>query len=329
MEKIARKKLIPTRNNDSHTVYDTLYEWLMSGDPSIRFQTSKDLLEGKKEDIRLHRMYIELEGWGKQLLDLQDADGTWGKSFVTPEFTSTIWSLTILRRIGLERDNQRAIKSATLLLDGLQSDGGIKFNIHEHSEVCISALVLAASSYFRNNDKRREAIFEYLIESQMDDKGWNCRWQEDATHSSFHTTLLVLEALREYSRVKKEQLSLINDLMSEGNEFLLIHNLFLSHKTGEIVDASMLEMVYPEHWRYDVLSALDYFQSINHPYDARFNSAIDLIKLRENDGYWFLDTVYEGEKYFEFEKTGEASRWITLKVMRVLKWWLKVSKFKN
>jgi len=149
------------------------------------------------------------------------------------------------------------------------------------------------------------------------------------THSSFHSTLLVLEALREYSKVKKEQLSLINDLMSEGNEFLLIHNLFLSHKTGEIVDPAMLETVYPEHWRYDVLSALDYFQSINHPYDIRFNSAIDLIKLRENDGYWFLDTIYEGEKYFEFEKIGERSRWMTLKVMRVLKWWMKVSKFKN
>jgi hypothetical protein len=323
------KKINTIQNIGTNTVYDSLTEWLMSGDPSIRFQTARDLLDGKKDDIRMHRMYIELEGWGKQLLDLQDADGTWGKTFVKPEFTATIWPLTILRRIGLERDNQRARNSAELLLGGLQSDGGIRFDTHENSEVCISAIVLANASYFRVNDKRRDAIFEYLIESQMNDKGWNCRWKDGATHSSFHTTLLVLEALREFSRVKKEQLSLINDLTAEGNEFLLAHSLFLSHNTGEVADNALLEMAYPEHWRYDVLSALDYFQSISHPYDIRFTAAIDLIKLRENDGFWFLDKIYDGDEYFVFENPGEASRWITLKVARVLKWWTKVSKFKN
>jgi hypothetical protein len=301
----------------------------MSGDPAIRFQTSRDLLDAKKEDVRIHRMYIELEGWGKQLLELQDADGTWNKTFAKPEFTATIWPLTILRRMGLERDNQRARNSAILLLEGLQSDGGIKFNNYDDSEVCISALVLSAASYFRITDKRRDAIFEYLIESQMDDKGWNCQWKSDATHSSFHTTLLVLEGLREYAVVKKEQLSLINDLMAEGNEFLLNHSLFLSHKTGDVADPALLEMAYPEHWRYDVLSALDYFQSINHPYDIRFNSAIDFVKLRENDGFWFLDLVHLGDNLIDFETPGEPSRWMTLKVMRVLKWWGKVSKFKN
>ena len=79
---------------------DALYDWLMSGDPSIRYQTQEDLLGGSKEDIRTNRMYIELEGWGKELLDLQDSDGTWANNFIEPEFTSTLWTLTLLRRLG-------------------------------------------------------------------------------------------------------------------------------------------------------------------------------------------------------------------------------------
>lgn len=311
-------------------MYDALYDWLMSGDPSIRYQTSEDLLESSKEDIRMNRMYIELEGWGNQLLDLQESNGTWANTYIDPEFTSTLWTLTLLRRIGLERDNQRASKGAILLLDGLQKDGGINyFDDVDQSEVCISAMVLAVTSYFRINDKRRDAIFEYLIESQMDDLGWNCKWTEQAKHSSFHTTLLVLEALREYARVKKEQLSLINTLQSEAHEFLLKHNLFLSHTTGEIADPKLLEFAHPQYWHYDVLSALDYFQSINHPYDERFILAIDSIKLREKDGLWYLDRVHPGETWFDMEQQDEPSRWITLKVMRVMKWWTKISKYKN
>ena len=326
----AEQKLISVNKKGSFTMYDALYDWLMSGDPSIRYQTLQDLLEGSKEDIRLNRMYIEIEGWGKQLLDLQESNGTWANTHVDPEFTSTLWTITILRRLGLERDNQRAIKAAKLLLNGLQKNGGISYPSEIiHNEVCISALVLAATSYFRMIDKKREAIFEFLIESQMDDFGWNCKWNEEAKNSSFHSTLLVLEALREFSRVKKEHLSLINKLQSEGQEFLLSHNLFLSLKTTEIEDMKFLDLVHPQHWHYDVLSALDYFQSINHPYDVRFNSAIDLIKLREKDGLWYLDKLHTGESWFIMEHPEAPSRWITLKVMRVLKWWLKISKFKQ
>ena len=47
-------------------------------------------------------------------------------------------------------------------------------------------------------DSRREQLVAYLLAEQMDDGGWNCRPDRGGTHGSFHTTINVVEGLRDY-----------------------------------------------------------------------------------------------------------------------------------
>ena len=55
-------------------------DWLIKGDPSIRWQVMKDLL-GKKERVyQIERNKISTEGWGKKLLSKQSNDGMWADS---------------------------------------------------------------------------------------------------------------------------------------------------------------------------------------------------------------------------------------------------------
>jgi hypothetical protein len=156
----------------------------------------------------------------------------------------------------------------------------------------------------------------------MLDGGWNCQSYRGATHSSFHTTISVLEGLYEYGIIYENQNGRIVEAQSRGREFLLVHKLFRSHRTGNIVNPAMTRFSFPPRWRYDILRALDYFQIAKAPRDERLTEAINIVeKRRRPDGRWLLQNRHSGKTYFELEKVGEASRWNTLRALRVLRWW--------
>ena len=313
-------------------VAEDVINWLLEGDPTIRFQTHRDLIESSIDDIEHERMFIEIgNGWALHFLELQDDDGRWGGDLVDPEWKATLWTLNLLREFGINYQLPHVKKpTLELLTEGIQSDGGINYFADvKESEVCLSALVLANLCYFRVQWPMRDSIFEFFIESQLDDGGWNCKWKKGATHSSFHSTFAVLTALEEFLKINKKHEALARDLQQQGNEFLLHHKLYKSHNTGKVVNLEMTESVYPTFWIYNVLVALDYFQRINYPYDERFEDAIDLIENKKNDGKWVLEGKMGGETWFDFEVEGQNSRWVTLISLRVLKWWRKISKYKH
>jgi hypothetical protein len=107
-----------------------------------------------------------------------------------------------------------------------------------------------------------------------------------------------------------------------GREFLLVHRLFRSHRSGEIIDPMFLRFSFPPRWHYDILRALDHFQTVGAPRDQRMAEAMDIVrKARREDGRWHLENRYRGKTYFELERLGGPSRWNTLRALRVLNWW--------
>ena len=77
------------------------------------------------------------------------------------------------------------------------------------------------------------------------------------------------------------------EAQSRGREFLLVHRLFRSHRTGKIVKPEMLRFVFPPRWHYDVLRGLDHFQDAAAPRDPRLADAIAVVEQRrQEDGRW-------------------------------------------
>ena len=76
---------------------------------------------------------------------------------------------------------------------------------------------------------------DHLLEEQMSDGGWNCQRDYGATHSSLHTTISVLEGLRLYELRLGRRARAIQAAQRRGREFLLVHRLFRSHRTGEVI----------------------------------------------------------------------------------------------
>ena len=105
-----------------------------------------------------------------------------------------------------------------------------------------------------------------------------------------------------------------------GLKFILEHQLCKSHRTGAIIDKKMLMLSYPPRWRFDILRALDYFQSAGIPFDNRMEFALDvLLKKRRKEGTWPVQNKHPGQVHFDMERPGRPSRWNTLRALRVLK----------
>jgi hypothetical protein len=183
-------------------------------------------------------------------------------------------------------------------------------------------MVLSILSYFAYDDERLDDITGHLLAQEMPGGGWNCRKPYGATHASVHSTISVLEGLRHYELHRGRNLRALRAAQRRGREFLLLHRLFRSHRTGEIINPVFLRLAFPPRWHYDILRALDHFRDVGAPRDARLSEAIDVLRTKMRpDGRWSLQHRYRGKTYFELESLGRPSRWNTLRALRVLEWW--------
>lgn len=305
-------------------VMDATTEWLLEGDAAIRWQVLRDLTSESANRVQNERSRVSSEGWGVRLLDAQDSGGTWGGGLYTPKWTSTTYTLLLLRRLGLEPGDERARRGAQLLLDRADwVEGGVSFwKTHRLAEICVNGMVLSIAAHFRVDDPRLDDIVALLVRRQLDDGGWNCDFRSDGRHSSFHTTISVLEALAVWIERHKESSSELWPSMERAWEFFAEHRLFRSHRTGEIIDPRWTRFSFPPRWYYDVLRGLDHLASCGAPVDDRYDEGIELVLSRRTAaGRWKLQNRHRGQKeHFSMEPVGTDSRWNTLRALRVLKW---------
>lgn len=303
-------------------------EWLLEGDPAIRWQVKRDLLDAPAREVEAERAKVATEGWGKALLGEQAADGSWGGGLYTPKWTSTFYTLLQVTAMGIGREHPQARAAAALLFEkGLCADGGIRLwgnhTIRETrdgrvGELCVTGMGLRMFSACLEDPREAGPAARCLTGSELADGGWNC--QRRSRHGSFHTTISVLEGLREWCLAVGSADA--EAAGAKGREFFLEHRMFRSHRTGEVVKEAMTRFTFPYHWHYDVLRGLDYFASVKAPRDERLAEAIELVHARRKpDGRWAMQNRYAGKEYFVMEANREPSRWNTLRALRVLRWW--------
>jgi hypothetical protein len=183
-------------------------------------------------------------------------------------------------------------------------------------------MFLNYACYFKANEEKLKSIIDYLFHQHMHDGGFNCTFNRSgAKHSSLHSTISVLEGILEYkSNGYNYRSNELNEVQKAAQEFILKHQLYISDRTGEIINKRFLAIPYPNRWYYNILRALDYFQYVNHPFDERMQRAIDVLLSKQNkDGTWNVQAKHPGQVHFEMEQAGKPSRWNTLRALRVLK----------
>ncbi|MCF8248159.1 MAG: hypothetical protein K9J37_23330 [Saprospiraceae bacterium] len=296
-----------------------MIQWLMEGDVSIQYQVQRDLFRNELPELQKR---IKNEGWGKAFLSKRNRDGHWGLKFYEPKWISTHYTLLDLKNLAIAQDVPEIQETIQLVLRKEKApDGGIKpIGATKQSDVCINGMFLNYASYFKSNADDLRSVVDFLLSQYMPDGGFNCESNRRAcVHSSLHSTLSVLEGILEYQENGYIYRLAELQLMAEtSREFILMHRLFKSDKTGAIIDKRMTMLSFPSRWRYDILRALDYFQKAAIAYDPRMDDALEILrKKRKAEGKWPLQCRHPGQVHFEMEAIGKPSRWNTLRALRV------------
>ncbi|CAN5168715.1 hypothetical protein BH18ACT5_BH18ACT5_01760 [soil metagenome] len=235
-----------------------------------------------------------------------------------PEWTSTTWTLQLLRDMGLDPASDEARRAIAPVREHSKWDHDGQDYFAGEVEPCINGKAVALGSYFGEDV---QGIVDRLLSEQLSDGGWNCEAERGSTRSSFNSTISVLDGLLEYERATGSSTE-VTAARERGEEYLLERQMFRRQSTGEVVDPDWTLFSFPTLWHYDVLWGLDYLRSAGVEADERVSEAVELVRTKQGeDGRWLLEHSHPGRVHFEMEEgDGKPSRWNTLRAMRVLDW---------
>ena len=303
-------------------------KWILDSDPAIRWQVMRDLTDEDPGTIAAERSRVATEGWGAKLLSLQSPAGHWGGPQEDRGLLITLYSLVALMDLGLDPASRQARKmidrvAKRLVFKPLNN----RPFLHGETEPCINGRILALGAYFHEPN---DALARLLLREQLEDGGWNCEAVEPSAkrplsrRSSFHTTICVLEGLLAYERAGRKSAA-VTKARKKGENYLIERGMFRSLRTGEVIDKRWLSFSFPTFWHYDVLRGLDYLRNAGTKPDNRLDEAIrTVIERRHQNGRWPLNLLHAEHIPLEMEtKIGSASRWNTLRALRVLRWFDK------
>jgi hypothetical protein len=320
---------------------DPVVQWLLQGDPAIRWQVLQDLLGASEAEVATERARVEHEGWGARLLALRAPDGLWADGAYVPgtaAFAAATaealaageppppWPWSDAGPAGAQIDGSGAEPgqpwTATywVLLDlcqlGVPSDSPV---MQETADLVArncrwecDGLPFFAGEVDCCINAGTILVGAYLgvdvvpmvrrlVADQMPDGGWNCWARTRPAPSSFASTLEVVDALLRWER-RTGGSGEVRRARWNGEEYLLRRGLFRSLRTGEVVNPQWGSFSYPPRWRYDLLKATEYFARRGGTPDPRLADAIERVRAkRRPDGPWLLENTHPGAVHFRFE----------------------------
>ena len=299
---------------------ESVIDWLLAGDPAIRWQVMRDLLDAPAETWEPERRRTAESGWVAELLGHSAPNGEWPKG----RWTDSTWTLLLLVACGLPEGHSSGRPAIERLLSrfmptGEDVDGGF---LLKRVDLCHLGFWLGLGAHFLEDDPRLPPLGRAVLSAQLEDGGWNChmRNRPATRHGSFHTTFNVLENLR---------IAAGHGIVPEGEfraaetraaEFMLSHRMYRSDRTGEVISERFTHLTYPWHWHYTVLRGLDYLRLTPAISDDRLADPIELLRdRRKPNGRWPLQKRIPGTLLVEMEKPGTESRWNTLRALRILR----------
>jgi hypothetical protein len=318
-----------------HAEDPNVIQWLLGEDqPAVRYGTLVDLLGRAETDpeVRSTRSRIARVGWAYDQLRQLGPKGFWEprepknlKEWIDflyyPKYGSTNWRALVLSDFGLDVATPGLRKVAEVLFEyKLRLSSPFNFYYEEACVVGNTARMMTRFGYA--DDLRIRKLYDWLIEDQRKDGGWDCS-------QGTLGTLDVWEPLAAFASLpKKKRSAKMNGAIARGAEFYLERRLFKEGRRYE----PWFRLHYPNHYYYDILVGLDVLTQLGFAADRRLRPALKILTdKRLRNGTWQIDRAHpdvlgpkaaqyqKGVKPLLVEQPGKPSKWLTLKALRVLK----------
>jgi hypothetical protein len=311
--------------------------WLLEPDnPSVRYFALRDLLDrpATDPDLRAARAAIMDSEPVRAILAARHTDGYWVKPGpgYSPKYTSTIWQILILADLGTGGAYERIRRSCEYLLSHTQaSSGGLSLATAPSRVIhCLNGnltFALLALGLPWQDERIQRAL------------DWEARaiLGEDVTFYTSGTTGPAFEcvanarlpcawgavkALKAFALLPPEaRTPRIQRAIDAGVEFMFSRDLARAdYPYQERISSDWFKFGYPLSYTSDILEALDVLAGLGHVRDPRLASAVEfMLSQQDAQGRWKLKHTLNGRMWIDIEQRGKPSKWVTLRVLRVLK----------
>lgn len=304
---------------------DGIVDWLLAAStPSIRMRALTDVLGCLPEEarVRRERRAILTSGPVPAILKSQTQTGSWKaeRSFYTPKYVSTHWSMLLLTELDVDPANPRYRKGAEYMLAATREVLERHRSAGATDWSCLWGNLLR---YAAAASRREDAQLELLIRQVCDDlehgpcycganDGRACAW-------GALRCLWGLAAVPRESRTPG-----VERAIEEGTGFLL-DDFRLEEADYPVRERGRrsplwFRLSFPLFYQADILFALRVLgelELLDHPGAA---GALDWLEERRGpDGRWHGGSPYRRRTYRVLGGREETDRWVSLHAARVLR----------
>jgi hypothetical protein len=324
--------------------------WLLEEDganPGVRYFALQGLL-GKAQDdpeVTRARRGVMSTGPVPVILDAQEPEGYWVKAGpgYFPQYRGTVWAVTMLGQLGADGADERIRKGCRYVLEhSIDKNGAFSMSaIPSQAILCLNGHLLASLLDLGwAGDDRVERALEWVARvvtgegvAPAEERGAPLHYLKSATcgpgfccgyNAKKPCAWGAVNVLRAFSKMPGDaRTPLIQRAIDAGLEFLLSKDPAVAAYpmgSGTKPSGNWFRFGFPLFWVTDVLENLAVLSSFGRGSDPRLSGAIDLVLSKQDQhGRWKMERSYNGKTLVDVEEKGKPSKWVTLRVLRVLK----------
>lgn len=314
--------------------------WLLEADPinpGVRYFALRDLLDQPPDDhdVRQAQAAVMATGPVPQILAAQAANGSWGTPADENGYGATPWQIMCLADLGADANDERVQSGCDYLLDTyLAATGAFAARmprpvpskaVHCHNGELIYALIRLG----RLDDPRLQGAIEWQARTITGTDA--VQYYKSGTAGPGFACGVNLgqpcgwgatKALRGLSAIPAAQRSeAVRRALAVGVEFLLSRDPAVAdYPYTARVSSSWFKFGFPLSYQSDLLETTAALVDLGYGRDPRLAHALQFILSKQDEqGRWRMERSFNSKMLVDIEEKGKASKWITLRALRVLK----------
>jgi hypothetical protein len=298
-----------------------VYEWLLEpSDPSVRYRTMTELLDGSEDDVEAlqAREQIPASQMATKILSKMHPDGYWlQKKPSTGEFlgdgteygayATTHFCLAYLAELGLDRQNPQVAKGAERYLNLQKEDG----DFFRHLSCLYAYNIRTYIMLGYRLDLRVQKSIDLMLTTERPDGGYLC----DLHEGKYKT-----KAVKSCIRGSAKALLAFSDLQEYWDhprclaliEYFLKRDVFF--RTSDLsmpINQDVTRTHFPITWRAGLVEMLYALSKMGYGEHAELNRAWEILESKHDaQGKCPLDWN-PTQALLKPGKRGEANKWVT------------------
>jgi hypothetical protein len=321
--------------------------WLLEpSTPAVRQAALRDLLDRRADDFDVvtSRHAAMAADPIASILAAQQPEGYWekpGAGYAT-KYRGTVWQLIFLDQLGADPSDERVGRACEYVLahsqtstGGFGASGTVRAEAPPPSAVihCLNGNLLRALIGFGwLDDPRVQGAIEWEA-SAITGEGIE-RWFSTGTsgpgfacaaNEKLPCAWGAVKALSGLARVHRARRSAqIERAIETGAAFLLSRDPAVADYPmgwgNTRPNGSWFKLGFPSGYVTDVLQNLEVLCELGHGQDPRLSPALEWVLSKQDArGRWRNEYAYSGKTWVDFERQGLPSKWVTLRVSRMLR----------